>query len=106
MIQYEYSYVPDNIVTQTARQLIARYSIPRALEEDIRDGLIKEFHHSYLQCVKCRAKGIMKKYLASEMIHISYRTKRNGTASTQYRHYCSRCAKEYKPQSQRVGGRD
>ena len=84
-----------------ARELLKASKEDRELQEKLEKA--KELFHTYLQCTECRKEGILKKYNKNTMLHIPHRTSRKGKEQIVYDHICTEHAKDYKPQSERLG---
>ena len=92
--------IPLNPAIKRARELLKTNKGNRELKEKIEKA--KKLFHTYLQCTKCRKKGIQKKYHKDKMLHVPYRTIRKGRMLIIYHHLCPEHAKNYRPQSERA----
>lgn len=93
-------YVPDNIATRTAHQMMQDLRLER-FEREQKELEKQKKWPDKLQCCKCK-----KHYPSDEMKHVLVKSRRNGKRIKYWRHYCEICFETYKPNSKRVGGRN
>lgn len=102
----EYCLVNPNSAIKAARALLNRFSVANAEKEDEeREKAAKEIDE-YRMCFKCSLKGIKKRYHINDMKPVPRKTKVKGKTVIFNRYLCKECAKTFKPNSQRVGGRN
>jgi len=99
---FDHLQTTDNPAIDAARKLYKDIRTNRIEREELE----REWPE-YLQCSRCQLKGNKQKYLSDNMLHIpGYSKKKNSEKKIQWwRHYCPKCAKTYKPNSERAGGK-